>query len=478
MNHKDKLLKNIFYSGLSFFSNVFLFVLMILAGRLLGDKDFGKFSFVLSVVFIFEVFIDFGLAQLLVRDIAQDENLSIKYLGNSIGWKFLFSTPLFLILVVLIILISPSKEVRVATYLLGAATVLKSLNLTSRSFFQAYERFDLDLLFLLIERIALLLFGAFVLFFKKGIIPLASVFLVVRFFTCALSLIILNHKIVKVVPKFEFNFIKELQLKALPFGLLQVSLILFAYIDTVMIFLMRTEAEVGWYSASYRIYESIAAVPSLLAVVLAPRLARLFITDKVSHLDLASRACKYMFILSFPVNTIGVVISKDIVHTLFGMEYKNSVMPLQILLFGTIFVFQSWILGAIIGSIKKEKVGMYISFTGLIFNIVLNLILIPNYGINGASVATVLGEGIFTVLSLSYLYIAHYRIPFLKLGLKPLVSILIVTCLFQIYSVSDIQFLILCPSLYIILLFCFRVFDKSELEIFSRIKQIYRILAF
>jgi O-antigen/teichoic acid export membrane protein len=473
MNQKDKMLRNIFYSGFSFFSNVFLLILLILAGRILGDKEFGKFSFVLSVVFIFEVFIDFGLAQLLVRDIAQDEDLSVRYLGNTIGMKLVFSALLFLILVVLINIISSSKEVRVATYVLGAASVLKSLTLTSRSFFQAFERFDLDLLFLLIERIALLLFGGFVLLFNEGIIPLASVFLIVRIFTAALSLIILDQKIVKLIPKLDFNFIKELQVKALPFGLLQVSLILFAYIDTVMIFLMRTEAEAGWYSASYRIYESIVAIPSLLAVVLAPRLARLFITDKDSHLDLASRAIKYMFILAFPVITIGVIISKDIVHLLFGMGYENSIIPLQILLFGTIFVFQSWIFGAIIGSIKKEKVGMYISFTGLFFNIGLNLILIPMYGIRGASVATVFGEGMFAVLSIIYLYINDYRIPFLKLGLKPLASILIVTCLFQIYSFSNIQFLILCPSLYIILLFCFRVFDKSELEIFSRIKQIY-----
>ncbi|GAH77593.1 unnamed protein product, partial [marine sediment metagenome] len=60
-------------------------------------------------------------------------------------------------------MLKSSPETRFAVYILGFATILKSFKWTCRSFFRAFERFDLDSLTMCIERLALLVVGAIVL---------------------------------------------------------------------------------------------------------------------------------------------------------------------------------------------------------------------------------------------------------------------------------------------------------------------------
>ena len=42
---------------------------------------------------------------------------------------------------------------------------------------------------------------------------------------------------------------------------------------------MRTDAETGWYAASYRVYEGLMYAPSAFATVLTPRFSQLFVDD-------------------------------------------------------------------------------------------------------------------------------------------------------------------------------------------------------
>ena len=67
---------------------------------------------------------------------------------------------------------------------------------------------------------------------------------------------------------------------ALPLGFFLITLTLYTYIDTVILGIMRTDAETGWYAASYRVYEGLMYAPSTFATVLTPRFSQLFVDDR------------------------------------------------------------------------------------------------------------------------------------------------------------------------------------------------------
>ncbi len=120
------LAKNTFYSGFTSLSNLFLFVLLVIAGRYLGSVDYGIFTFALAFVFMFEIFTDFGLRGLSQRVVARDKRLSTKYFGNILVWKLVLSAIIFVILILSINVLKSSPKTRLAVYIIGFATILKS----------------------------------------------------------------------------------------------------------------------------------------------------------------------------------------------------------------------------------------------------------------------------------------------------------------------------------------------------------------
>ncbi|MCD6472394.1 flippase [Candidatus Aerophobetes bacterium] len=467
---KISLAKNTFYSAITSLSSLFLFVLLIIAGRHLGSVDYGIFTFALAFVFIFEIFTDFGLRGLSQRTVARDKSLSVKYFGNLLIWKLVLSVIIFVILVLTINALKSSPKTRFAVYILGFATILRSFKWACRNFFRAFERFDLDSLTMCIERLALLVVGGVVLLRGGGLISFASTFVIVRVFDLILTFAILNWKVVKIVPQFDFNFLKKLQIEALPFGFFSIIIVLYSYVDTVMLSFICTDADVGWYNAAYKIYEGLTVFPSIICGVLYPRLSQLFISNKKAHSVLSLRASKYLFIISFPILICGIILSNNIINILFGKEFQNSVIALQILLLGIVFVFQIWLFQTLFNSIDKQKSVMYIGLTGLIINIILNLLLIPRYSFKGAATTTVLSELVVFTIYYFYLYKSYYKFPLLKFSLKPFFASLIVGgFLWKFHTVFLIPSIVFVFFLYIALLFCFKTFDHEELDLIRKL---------
>ena len=59
--------RNLAYSSVSSGTAALLLILMIVAGRVLGEVEFGKFAFALLLGGIFETAMDFGLHQVTIR---------------------------------------------------------------------------------------------------------------------------------------------------------------------------------------------------------------------------------------------------------------------------------------------------------------------------------------------------------------------------------------------------------------------------
>jgi len=242
-----------------------------------------------------------------------------------------------------------------------------------------------------------------------------------------------------------------------------------------MLSFIRTDAEVGWYNAGYKIYEGLTVFPFIICTVLYPRLSQLFVLNKKAHSLLSSRGAKYMFITSLPILICGIILSKDIINILFGEGFQNSVVALQILLVGVVFVFQIPLFQIILNSVDKQKVVMYVGLVGLIVNIFLNLLLIPRYGFKGAAATTVMSELIIFIVYYFYLCRSYLKTSIWILSLKPLFASLIVGGSVWKFNTLPLGLLLLLIfGLYPFLLFCFKVFDREERDLVYRLIGITR----
>ena len=301
--------------------------------------DFGIFTFALAFVFFFDFLLDPGLYHLLIREIARDKNKTGQYMLHAFAWKLIIIPVVFLLVVIVIHVTHESERIYDAVYLMAVSSFEKSIKDVYRSSLLANENFKLDAISNIIGNAGLLLIGGLALVMDYGLFGLCWSFVVVR----AIDLLIIHIMTQQVIemgrPKFHFKLFADLIKAGVPIGAYYVTLNIYNYIDTVMISVMRNSAEVGWYSASYKVYEGLLIIPVIIGTVMLPRLSSCKVGDGNIFKGLVTQGWKYTLILALLVTAVGVPLSSEFVDIVYGDLYVNSSISLQILLFGVAFAF-------------------------------------------------------------------------------------------------------------------------------------------
>ena len=384
--------KNMAYASVSAASAGLLVILFIIAGRTLGDAEFGKFSFALALGMIFETLMDFGLHQVTIRAVARDKSRATELLHHTLGIKLVWGAGAFAALVGTATLLRSEWDVRLACYFVGGSLVLRSYMLTIRGVLQGLERFGWDSVVVASDRGILLLFGAVALVAGTGLRGLVIAFVAARATALALTAWITRAQVGGVGLRFDRAVWRELQKTAVPLGLFLVVLNLYSYIDAVMLGVMRTDVETGVYTAAYRVYEGLTYACSIIAAVLTPRLSGLFESDRAAHRRVALWGVAGAVALALAMGTAAYALSGSLIGWLFGPAFARAAAPFRILCLGLVFVFTIWVLHAIAISVNAERLLVKTAVIGLATNVGLNLYVIPRMGAEGAALATVAGE--------------------------------------------------------------------------------------
>jgi len=157
-----------------------------------------------------------------------------------------------------------------------------------------------------------------------------------------------------------------------------------------MLGMWRTEEEVGIYNVILRICSILTILPLSLNAFSTPKIAEYFWGNKINSLaDLINYISKINFFLSTILTFIIIIFAGEILR-FFGENFTdNSIYAsLYILLLGYFLNNYFGSVGAILNMLGKEHIFYIITFFSVIINLFLNYILIPKYGILGASIST------------------------------------------------------------------------------------------
>lgn len=386
------MLRNLAYSTLSSGTAALLLILMIAAGRVLGEVEFGKFAFALLLGGIFETLMDFGLHQVTVRAVARDKSQATTLLHQVLAIKLLWAGGTMALLVITANVLRPQWDVRLACYLIGGSLVFRSYMLTIRGVLQGLGHFGWDSVVVLADRGLLLIVGLAALWAGTGLRGLTIAFVVARGAALALAAVVAQVRLGGVGFRYDGAAWLDLHKTALPLGFFLVVLNLYSYVDGVMLGYLRTDAETGLYTAAYKIYEGFTYAPLAISTVLTPRLSELFIRDRARHRRFATGGIAGSLALGIAVAVVASAIARPLLVLLFGREFAAGTAPFRILCIGLPVVFAIWILHATAISVDRERLLLRTGLVGLAVNVGLNLYAIPHYGPDGAALATVAGE--------------------------------------------------------------------------------------
>jgi O-antigen/teichoic acid export membrane protein len=160
-------------------------------------------------------------------------------------------------------------------------------------------------------------------------------------------------------------------------------------INSILIGYYLNPTEVGIFAVSILLAQTLTLIPSAIQTVTNPVMANLYGKGDFEGVRrVFYSTLKKSFFLSTGTAVFLAVCSPYIISLAFGEKFQASYLPLLILLIGSTISATFTAVGASLGSINKVHIIFQINAVCVVLNIMLNILLIPSFGIIGAAIAT------------------------------------------------------------------------------------------
>jgi O-antigen/teichoic acid export membrane protein len=126
-----------------------------------------------------------------------------------------------------------------------------------------------------------------------------------------------------------------------------------------------------------------------------------------------------------PIAMVVTMFSDSIILLVYNKKFLASSLVFAVLIWSEVFIFFGTILDHLIIVINKQKFNLIFTMISAVTNVVLNLILIPHYGIMGAAIATVISYSGTCVLSAFLSTTRPYSLVGWRMIPKPLIASLV-----------------------------------------------------
>lgn len=365
-----------------------LCVSLVMSGLIaqkLGVTQQGELTYYLSITTILSVISSFSLELISVSEFSKNKNNEKKLLNLTI-FRFITSFLYMIIALAIFHILSLNTTIGLliaSTNIFSVASVYEAYYLNQKKGkYITLTRLSSFFIFIIYKLYIIYYIDQYVLLQIAICTALETMFI----FICYA----LNSRII-FIEKVDFKYIRYIFRKALPLIISSCVIMLYNRIDQVMIANMNNLSDLGIYSISVKISD---AYNALLTAILAASIPSV-ISNKDNHDKFKNRYIKLIRILNI-FSLLGVLfvlfLGEQAVYFIFGDEYISSHTSMTILVcaipFSTMAVASThWLI-----SDGNEKLRLSRSVFSLILNIVLNFVLIPIWGINGAAVATLISQ--------------------------------------------------------------------------------------
>lgn len=401
-----------------------LFVGVWLA-RYLGPDQFGLFSYAQSFVALFAAVATLGLDGIVVRELIKNKEQRDKLLGTAFYLKLMGAILVLVLLTVSIFFQSNDPQTNWLIFVIASATIFQSFNVID-FYFQSKVQSKFVALggtvslvsssvikITLILNDASLISFAFVILFDSFILAISFIYFY------------LKNKLSIFSWCFDKTYAKSLLKDSWPLILSGLVVSLYMKIDQVMIKNILDNNSVGQYAAAVRLLEVWYFIPVVISSSLFPAIINAKATSKHLYYSRMQNLYNLMAWLAISIAIIVTLLSDWIVHVLYGDEFNQASGVIMIQIWSVIFVFlgvasSKWFIAE-----GLQKYSFYRSLSGAILNIILNLILIPMYGIEGAAIATLISQIVasylFNVINKKsritfFMHSKSFLLPFRKIG--------------------------------------------------------------
>jgi len=408
-----------FYSlSAKIFSTLLGLFSSIIIARYYGAKVMGLVALVMTIISISELFSTIGLSTAILRLIPEykekfSKNISLKLYKKILNIVLVSSIVVALFILgfsnIIAIDIFHKNELLPFLSLIAIVIIFDTIKQINISTIRALKIIKIYVLFEFLPKLfslSLLLILTFLFYDKNNPIYVALIIPILIFL---LTVYYINTHILSNNDNSNISYHDKLPSSldivklSLPMFLTSGLSLIIAQTDIVMIGIFKNTELVGIYNVSFSLAMLTNFILNSVNMMAAPKFAELYHANKMEELKyVAQKSSKLMFFATLPIVIILLVFGKFILN-IYGEVFTDGYLVLVFLIIGQFINAASGSVGYLLNMTGYQKEFRNIILIAAIMNIVLNFILLPKYGINGAAFASLCSVAFWNIVSILYI---------------------------------------------------------------------------
>ena len=365
----------------------FMGVALALA-RILGPADFGRYTFVLTYVAIFQIVADLGVEMILVRHIAQQPADRDRLFGSGLGLRLASGAACWLIAILLVPLLSDSTYVPL-TAVAGAALVG-----TASQVFRVLYRVSLRIDYLLVQMsfnaVGTALLVAASLMSGHAVLGALTATSVASLVTLVLA-VWLGRRLSSFEPRWEPERWRALVRESLPLGVNAILVNLTFRIGPLVLIRLSGATDVAYFGAASKLVEALCLLPEVPMLTIFPLMSVRHREGEQRFRSVSRAALIWIVLITMPaIITVGGV-AGPLLRLMYGSQFGEAVPILELLAWATIFAASGAVWTGVLTVLQLQRWLLRSYAVATAVNLFAAIVLTPRYGSFGAGIATVLG---------------------------------------------------------------------------------------
>ena len=178
----------------------------------------------------------------------------------------------------------------------------------------------------------------------------------------------------------------------------------------IMLGMFRSEAEVGYYAIAVKLATLTSFILSAINSMAAPKFSELFHSGKIDELFyVAKKSSKLIFWTTTPILIGFAFLGKPLLGIAFGRQFEVAYTALVLMALGQFVHSISGATGMFMNMTGRQKEFRNIILVSAVINILLNVLLVPSYGISGAAIAGMISLSFWNITTLRYIKLKYGR---------------------------------------------------------------------
>ena len=434
--------------------------------RLLGKTELGRFSFVAAYVAIFQVMADLGLQQIVVREVARGKSDGASTVFNAVMMRLVFGS----IACTLILTLLPwvrsddhSGEVRWMV-VAGCVWILSYSVQPLGAVFKARMRMDMPVMANAIGNTSYVVLAVIaMLLVRRAWAPWMA--LVVSSVVPGLAIGLAGARMLVPDPRPSLASLRSLLSSSWPLAMNSFLMVIYNRVDQVMIQHYRGATELAGYAAAVKLMELWNVVPLSLMAAIFPLLARYAGDQRDKYRDVLRRTIQVLMIVIVGAVPFVVRYGGWGLGVIYGPAFVSAHKTLVILTAAELFLYLLYVFRDAFVSEGRERLVLVFAASTMAVNVVLNVILIPRMGIEGAAWATLCALACVLILAVAIREVRYYGRLALAALVRPTAAAAVSASVLWLLRERPVIAFVAALLAYALALLAVRTFDRRDLEL-------------